>query len=253
MPIPKALTSRINSLKSGIGEAADKYFLGEGWKVVKEGIEAGWLPRWLILSGESLERYKEIFSLISSSVETYVINSKEMEKLSTLETPPGIMGIFPRKDFAFPSGDIIVLIDGVQDPGNLGTIIRTADAVNASSVIVLKNSVDPYNHKVVRGSMGSIFHIPVFKWDRVEDLLTRIEKRYYTVGTSSHSGDLFYNFKWRFPLAVIFGNEGRGLSEEIEKICDATVKIPILGKAESLNVAVACGVILYEIIRNMIK
>lgn len=87
MPIPKALTSRINSLKSGIGEAADKYFLGEGWKVVKEGIEAGWLPRWLILSGESLERYKEIFPLISSSVEIYVINSKEMEKLSTLETP----------------------------------------------------------------------------------------------------------------------------------------------------------------------
>lgn len=254
MPIPKALISRINALRSGIGKVEDRYFLGEGWKIVKEGITAGWLPKWLIISEEALERYKEILPLVSSKAEVYIVGQREMEKLSTLETPAGIIGVFPRRELVFPSGDILVLVDGVQDPGNLGTIIRIADAVNASGVIVLKGSVDPYNHKVVRGSMGSIFHIPVVKIDNIEDLLSKTEKKYYIVGTSSHSGEPFYNFEWRMPIAIIFGSEGRGLSKEIEKLCDATVKIPILGRAESLNVAVACGILLYEIVRkNMIK
>lgn len=254
MPIPKALLSRINALRSGIGRVEDKYFLGEGFKVVKEGIIAGWLPRWLIISEENLERYKEILSLVSSEVEVYFVNSKEMEKISTLETPPGIIGIFPRREFMLPTGNFLVLIDGVQDPGNLGAIIRIADAVNASGVVVLKNSVDPYNYKVVRGSMGSIFHIPVSKVKDTEGFLSDIKRKYYIVGTSSHTGELFYDFNWRFPLVVIFGSEGKGLSKEIEKICNAIVKIPILGKAESLNVAVASGIILYEIIRkNVLK
>lgn len=254
MPIPKALLSRINALKSGIGKVKDRYFLGEGWKIIKEGIDAGWPPRWVIISEDSIERYKELLPLLSPQTEVYVVSTKEMEKLSTLETPQGIMGIFPRRDIAFPSGDLLVLIDGVQDPGNLGTIIRTADAVNASGVIVLKGSVDPYNYKVVRGSMGSIFHIPVLKIDNTEELFANIEKRYYIVGTSSHLGEPFYTFEWRMPVAVVFGSEGRGLSKEIERLCNATVKVPILGKAESLNVAVACGILLYEIVyKNMIK
>jgi len=249
--IPKALRSRINSLKLGLKEAQERYFLAEGLNVVKEGIDAGWFPRWLVVSEEEAERYASIVGEVSNKAEVYVVSAKEMRELSTLETPPGILGVFPRKPIGLPSGDILIIVDGLQDPGNLGTIIRTADAAGASGVVVLKGSIDPYNHKVVRGSMGSIFHIPVVKIEEVRDFFNTIMDRYLVIGTSSHSGTLYYEFQWKLPLALIFGGEARGLSRDVEEFCKDIVRIPIFGKAESLNVAVACGIILYEVARKI--
>ncbi|MBC7320903.1 RNA methyltransferase [bacterium] len=252
MAIPKALKSRVNALKLGIGDAQEKYFLAEGLNVVKEGINSGWFPKWLILSEENLERYTSLIAQVSNRVEICIVDKKEMKELSTLEAPPGIIGIFPRRDLSLPDGDILVIVDCLQDPGNLGTIIRTADAVGASGVVALKGSIDPYNYKVVRGSMGSIFHIPVVKVEDVDDFFNRIKDRYLIVGTSSYGETLYYNFSWEFPLALVFGSEARGLSRDVEKFCKAIVRIPIIGKAESLNVAIACGVILYEVIRKSV-
>lgn len=249
--IPKALKSRINSLKLGIKEVQERYFLAEGLNVVKEGIAAGWFPRWLLVSEEDVERYASIVGEVSNKSEVYVVSAKEMKGLSTLETPPGIIGVFPRKDPSLPSGDILIIIDGIQDPGNLGTIIRTADAAGASGVAVLKGSIDPYNHKVVRGSMGSIFHIPVVKVEDIRSFFNMMVDRYLVIGTSSHRGTLYYEFQWKLPLALIFGSEARGLSRDVEEFCKDTIRIPIFGKAESLNVAVACGVILYEVARKI--
>ena len=249
--IPKALKSRINSLKLGIKEVQERYFLAEGLNVVKEGIGAGWFPRWLLVSEEDVERYASIVGEVSNKSEIYVVSAKKMKELSTLETPPGIIGVFPRKDPSLPSGDILIIIDGIQDPGNLGTIIRTADAAGASGVVVLKGSIDPYNHKVVRGSMGSIFHIPVVKVEDVKSFFNMMVDRYLVIGTSSHRGTLYYEFQWKLPLALIFGSEARGLSRDVEEFCKDTIRIPIFGKAESLNVAVACGVILYEAARKI--
>lgn len=251
MAIPKALKSRINALKLGIGEAQERYFLGEGLNVVREGISSGWLPRWLIVSEENVERFSSIITQVSKGVEIFIVDKKEMQEISTLETPPGIVGIFPRRDLSLPDGNILIVVEGIQDPGNLGTIIRTADAIGASGIVALKGSIDPYNHKVVRGSMGSIFHIPVVKISDVDGFFNRIKDRYLIVGTSSYGEIVYYDFCWQFPLALVFGSEARGLSKEVEKFCRAIVKIPIFGKAESLNVAVACGIILYEVVRKM--
>lgn len=250
--IPKALKSRINALKLGIGEAQEKYFLAEGQNVIKEGVSAGWLPKWLVVGEENAEKYAPLIAQVSNRSEVYIVDEREMKELSTLETPPGILGVFPKRDINFPSGDILIIVDGIQDPGNLGTIIRTSDAVGASGVVVLKGSIDPYNYKVVRGSMGSIFHIPVFKVEDVKEFFNRIIDRYLIVGTSSHKGIPYYDFEWKFPLALVFGSEARGLSRDTEKFCNAIVRIPIYGKAESLNVAVACGVILYEAVRKIV-
>ncbi len=251
MAIPKALKSRINALKLSIGDAQERYFLAEGWNVVREGLNSGWLPKWLIISEENVERYTSTISQVSNEVEIYIVDRKEMRDLSTLETPPGIIGIFPRRELSLPDSNILVIVDGLQDPGNLGTIIRTADAVGSGGVAVLKGSIDPYNHKVVRGSMGSIFHIPVIKIEDVENFLNRIKDRYLIVGTSSYGEELYYNFPWSFPVALIFGSEARGLSKEVERFCNVIVKIPIFGRSESLNVAVACGIILYEVVRKL--
>lgn len=249
--ISKALKSRINALKLGIGEAQERYFLAEGQSVIKEGISVGWFPKWLIVSEESAEKYASLIAQVSNKSEIFIVSEREMKELSTLETPPGILGVFPKRDINFPSGDILIIVDGIQDPGNLGTIIRTSDAVGSSGVVVLKGSIDPYNHKVVRGSMGSIFHIPVLKVEDNNEFFNKIINRYLIVGTSSHKGILYYDFEWRSPLALIFGSEARGLSRDTEKFCSAIVRIPIYGKAESLNVAVACGVILYEAVRKV--
>lgn len=250
--IPKALKSRINALKLGIGEAQEKYFLAEGQNVIKEGISVGWLPKWLIASEESIEKYASLIAQVSNRSEVYIVDEREMKELSTLETPPGIIGVFLKKALDFPSGNIIVIVDGIQDPGNLGTIIRTSDAVGASGVVVLKGSIDPYNHKVVRGSMGSIFHIPVIKVEDVKEFFNRIIDKYLIIGTSSHKGIPYYDFEWKLPLALVFGSEARGLSRDTEKFCNAMVRIPIYGKAESLNVAVACGIILYEAVKRIV-
>ncbi|MGC8971931.1 MAG: TrmH family RNA methyltransferase [bacterium] len=250
--IPKALRSRINALKLGIGEAQEKYFIAEGYTVVKEGISAGWFPRWLIVSEEDAEKYAPLIAQVNNKSEIYIVSEREMKEFSTLETPPGVLGVFPKKDVTLSNGDILVIVDGVQDPGNLGTIIRTSDAVGASGVVVLKGGIDPYNYKVVRGSMGSIFHIPVVKVEDTEQFFGGIIDRYLIIGTSSHKGTLYYNFEWKFPLALVFGSEARGLSRDTERFCNVTVRIPIFGKAESLNVAVACGVILYEVIKRIV-
>ncbi|MCX7795926.1 MAG: RNA methyltransferase [bacterium] len=251
MAIPKALKSRINALKLGIGDTRERFFLGEGLTVIREGINSGWFPRWLIVSEENVERYSSVIAQLSSKVEIYVVDKKEMKEISTLETPPGIIGIFPKREISLSDGNIFVIVDGLQDPGNLGTIIRTADAVGANGVVVLKGSIDPYNHKVVRGSMGSIFHIPVVKVEEVESFFNSIKDKYLIIGTSSYGEKLYYDVSWRFPLALIFGSEARGLSKEVERFCDTIVRIPIFGKAESLNVAVACGIILYEVVRKV--
>lgn len=252
MAIPKALKSRVNALKLGIRDAQERYFLAEGLNVVKEGINSGWLPKWLILGEENLERYTSLIAQVGNRVEIYTVDKREMKELSTLETPPGIIGIFPRRELPLSDGGILVIVDHLQDPGNLGTIIRTADAVGASGVVALKGSVDPYNYKVVRGSMGSIFHIPVVRVEDVEDFFNRIRERYLIVGTSSYGETIYYDFSWNLPLALVFGSEASGLSRDVERFCKAIVRIPIIGKAESLNVAVACGVILYEVVRKSV-
>jgi len=252
--LPKSLRSKINALKLNIGKISEKYFLVEGWHIIEEAIKSGWQPKWVVIEEGYLDKYKETLSILDSKTEVYTGNRKEMRELSSLESPSGILGIFPRKKIKFQEGDFIIIADSIQDPGNLGTIIRVADAVSADGVIALKGTVDPYSHKVIRASMGSIFHISVIKEKDTEKIFSTLkDKDYYIIGTSSHSGTVVYTrLDWKFPLALVLGNEGRGISKEIEKFCEATVRVPILGKAESLNVAIAFGIIAYEAIKDKI-
>lgn len=139
----------------------------------------------------------------------------------------------------------LLLIDAVQDPGNVGTMIRTADAAGIDAVILGKGTADPYNPKTVRSTQGSIFHIPVITGDLTEWIDTSKEKGIPVYGTALQNAVLYHEVKKEGKFALIMGNEGAGIHEDLLAKTDKNVIIPILGQAESLNVAVATGIVLY--------
>ncbi len=170
--------------------------------------------------------------------------------VSEVETPQGVVAVVRRPPAALEPllarpDLLLLLVDRVQDPGNLGTMIRTADAAGASAVVLLPGTVDPQNAKVVRATMGSLFHLPVVEWpgERVRAALR--ERGVRLVATDAAGAVDFRDADYRRPLAIAVGNEGEGLSPEWRAVADVVVRIPIAGAAESLNVAVAAALVLY--------
>ena len=169
-----------------------------------------------------------------------------MKKLSDLKSTPRVLGVVSMKETK-DLGNKIVLLDNVQDPGNAGTIIRNAVAFGVDTIIFSKESVNPYNEKVVRSAQGMIFNVNII----VDDLSKRIkeikEKNIKVIGTSLKTKRNVSSMPKYEKYAVVFGNEGNGMSDEISKMCDVLYKIGMDNKCESLNVGVSCGIILYKL------
>ena len=141
--------------------------------------------------------------------------------------------------------DIYLCLEGLQDPGNMGTVIRLADAFGFSSVIMVKGTVDPFNEKVLRASMGSVWHVPLRKADSIDDVFKFCNEHGISTLAAHLKGDLLDEAKINLPCCYFIGNEGNGLSDECSSRCDTMVKIPMQGKAESLNAASAASIIGY--------
>jgi TrmH family RNA methyltransferase len=150
------------------------------------------------------------------------------------------------------SGDeLVIILDRLQDPGNLGTLIRTADAAGAAAVLLIEPCVDPYDPKTVRGSMGSLFNLPVISTKEVAGLFQRLRSAgLRLIGADPHLGVTWGEGLWRGGVALVLGNEARGLSPDVAAPIDAWARLPIVGKAESLNVAVAGGILMYAWLRE---
>ena len=147
--------------------------------------------------------------------------------------------------------DYILAVDGVQDPGNLGTIIRTADSANLKQILVSKDTVDAYSPKVIRSTMGSIYRVKIVECENLADVLDELKKhKFQIVSTSLDTENSIYDIDYRKKVVVI-GNEGNGVSKKIQDLSDYKVKIPMLGKTESLNASVATGIMIYEYVRQM--
>ncbi len=147
----------------------------------------------------------------------------------------------------------ILVLDGIQDPGNLGTIIRTADSANLKQIIVSKDTVDSYSPKVVRATMGAIFRVNIIEVDNLAKMLKELNKNgFETVTTSLDTNKSIYDIDYNKKV-VIIGNEANGVSKDVQDISNYKVKIPMLGKTESLNASVATGIMIYEYIRQSIK
>jgi TrmH family RNA methyltransferase len=189
----------------------------------------------------------------------YKISRKQFEDISQVETPQGILAVvreleYSIRDLFRSDKTLIAFCIGVQDPGNLGTIIRTADAFGASGIILSKGTVDLYNPKVVRSTMGAIFHLPIITVDDDMETIGQIKGKGIKVIASSLSGrKKIYDIELKGPIALLIGNEGAGLPEEIVSSADEAVLIPMAGKAESLNAGIAASIMLYETAKQRSK
>ncbi len=233
-------------LKTRKARREEKLFVVEGPHLVEAAIGA---IKFVVYA----ENMPLVDQLKEQGIECLKITRKQFLTLSEVETPQWILAVVRQEHFQLPdllkiNNPLIVFCVGVQDPGNLGTIIRTADAAGVTGIIISKGTVDIYNPKVVRATMGSIFHLPIVQVDSVEETIKQLGLK--TVATSLSANKNYYEEDYSKEVVVLVGNEGAGLDEKVVSLCDAKVKIPILGRAESLNVGISTAIILYEAVRQ---
>lgn len=185
----------------------------------------------------------ELFPLDTN---TLYVSSNVMKKLSDLSTPSNVMAVVEKLDEK-PIGEKILILDNIQDPGNLGTIIRSAVAFNFDTIVLSPKTVDLYNPKVVRSTQGMMFHINIIVKEPVSFINELKNEGYKIVGTKVTNGVDVRDSKTYSHFALIIGNEGKGMSEELSELCDEYLYIKMNDQCESLNAAVAASILMYEI------
>lgn len=179
-------------------------------------------------------------------IEIVQVSGEVGKALADTETTQGVFAVCRQKDSkVINESKTFLLLDGLQDPGNIGTIIRTAEASGIDAIVLGKGTVDLYNPKVLRSAQGSHFHLPIIKGDLSEIIPVLKEKGIPVYGTALENGEEYTTVKPQNSYALIVGNEGSGMSGEILSMTDQNLYIPIYGKSESLNVAIAAGILLY--------
>lgn len=196
----------------------------------------------------------------ANGIRMYQVDEKVMAKLSDTKAPQGVLAVIRtpeqnlrqlRPGTASDNNAPVIILDRVQDPGNLGTIIRTADAVGALGLILLEGCVDAYSPKVVRASMGSLFHLSVVQDVTAEEALTWCYRNgYEPAATALKNAQNVYKADISKKMAFLFGNEANGVAEELQAAAETRLFIPMAGLAESMNVAMAAGIILFEGLRQ---
>lgn len=232
-------------------------FLVEGLKLVLDGIEAGWELKTLVVSKAALQGGSDILTravsrAVGFGADVVEASAKVLEAIARRDNPQSAIGVFKRQltplaRIRLEPGEVAVALDRVRDPGNLGTILRTADATGAKAVVLVGDCVDPFAIETVRATMGSIFAVPVVKAREAEFLEWRSGFAGTIVGTHMAGTVDFRDPDYAKAATLLFmGNEQAGLSDQMAGACDLLVRIPQAGRADSLNLAVATGVMLFE-------
>lgn len=234
----KKLLTRKERDKSGT-------FLVEGFHLVEEALKRKEDVEEIILS----EKTEMPLNWDYGAIPVTVVTDEISRQLADTETTQGIFAVCSQPKQSLTRGKTYLLIDSVQDPGNLGTMIRTADAAGIDAVIVGKGSVDMYNPKVLRSAQGSHFHLPVLSGD-LNEWIDKLDSENIPVyGTALENGSVFTEAVATASFALLVGNEGSGVNKELLAKTTQNLYIPIYGKSESLNVAVAAGILLYYLKR----
>lgn len=185
-----------------------------------------------------------------------LISDAVCRHLSDTRTPQGVTALVKKQEtpleeiLAGDENPCLFLLENLQDPGNMGTILRTSEGAGVSGIIMNRESVDPYNPKVIRSTMGAIFRMPFVIVDDFEDVLCRLKEAGVRTFAAHLDGEDFYRQDYRGGCAFFIGNEGNGLSEELAARADGRIRIPMKGQVESLNAAVAATVLMYETLRQ---
>ena len=228
----------------------------EGVKLVEEALRSGRHLNTLFFSETARPLAEKLLPQIAARTETLVLPDALFNSIVPSDSPQGVAALIKLQAFSMDkllscAGDgPFVVVAGVQDPGNLGTILRSAEAFGAAGIFLTEGSVSPYNSKVLRGSAGSIFRLPFLQITSSELIPLLRGRKIRLLATSSHEGTPLPQISWTLPLAVFIGNEGAGLSREIMRQVDETMAIPQANQVESLNAGVAASIVLYEAAKN---
>ncbi|MGG7058623.1 TrmH family RNA methyltransferase [Clostridium nigeriense] len=228
-------------------------FILEGLRLIEEAIKANMDIEYIIISKDYENKFNGVLleNNISSNKINILANNLFMQVAST-ENPQGIIAVIKKNDKKKDLiGDFFLICDKVQDPGNLGTIIRTAHAAGVDGIVLTKGTVDIYNDKTIRSTMGSIFYVPIFYDDKDFTIIRNLKKDGFSlVATSLKESRNFFEEDLKGKIVLAVGNEGNGISDELFELADKKVKIPMPGGAESLNVSIATSIILFEKVRQ---
>lgn len=205
----------------------------------------------VFVSESCINTNKDIISHIEK-ISYEVVKDSVFKEMSGTVTPQGIMALVRQKEYCLnelikDEKQIFILLEGLQDPGNMGTIIRTAEGAGVSAIIMDKETVDVYNPKVIRSTMGSVFRVPFVVVADLSDTIDILRKNNIDTYAAHLQGKIYYDENnFTRSSAILIGNEGKGLSENISKKADKLIKIPMCGKVESLNASVAAAILMYE-------
>ena len=249
------ITSKDNEIIKNIKKLKEKKYrldsyIVEGIKMVKEAISENQEIALIAIR----EDFKIDFD--TKNIKTVTISNKIFNDISDVKTPQGILAVIKKNqnNQIETNQEYILALDSLQDPGNMGTIIRTADSANINQIIINKTTVDPYSPKVIRSTMGAIYRTNIIE---VEDLKTTLKemksKGFQIITTDLKATQSIYDINYNNKTVVVIGNEANGVSQEILQTADKKVIIPMLGKTESLNASIAASIMIYEYVRQKIQ
>lgn len=247
---------RLNGLKIKKNRDKEGVFVAEGLRFISEVPDAWEVEAYAV--SESFAAENDL-SVYEKKAEVFCLTDGLFAGVCDTENPQGILAVCKKLEWEEEAvfqkkAPFLILAEELNDPGNLGTVIRTADACGADAVFLSKGSVDLYNPKVLRSTMGSLFHVPVFQNISLEELSARMKEKQIPLYAAHLKGETYpYGLDLKEACAFLIGNEARGLSEKAAALCDRWVKIPMPGQAESLNASIAAGVLMYEVVRQRLE
>ncbi len=230
---------------------AEGAFVAEGVRLVEEAAAVRWRMAFVLYDKTLTDRGQTLVTKLQDAglVEVSQITPEIMAELSDTETPQGILAVLKRNPLPIPiKPDFLIIADNLRDPGNMGTILRTAEAAGANAVLLSPGTVDAFSPKVVRAGMGAHFHLPIYhqSWDDIHKALSNLP-----VFLADSSGGIpLWQTDFRQPCALLIGGEAFGASQKGETIATHRITIPMRGRAESLNAAVASGILMSEVLRQ---
>lgn len=227
---------KLNKLKEKKYRDQTNTFIIEGEHLVYEAIKKELVKEIIVLEGEDF---------YSDSVKITYVSKEVMKKLSSMDSYPNVIGICTKKEEEQIKGNALIL-DDLQDPGNLGTMIRSAVAFNIDTIVLSPRTVDLYNQKVIRSTQGMLFHINIIVKD-LEEIIKELKQNNYKIyGTKVDNGKDIKEINIKDKYALVIGNEGNGMSEKVSNLCDEYLYIKMNTRVESLNAAVAASILMYE-------
>lgn len=253
------LVKRVKALRDKKARRLEGLFLAEGLRILTEALDAGRVPEMLWFAPES-QRHPLVQQLITATQdaggEVLVTAPDILSKLSGKDNPGAVLGVYPEYWTDLQAIDrhqapIWIVAERLRDPGNLGTILRTGDAVGAGGLILIDECTDPFSVEAVRASMGALFTQSVSKASWPDFISWLRGGAGQLVGTSLNTDQDYQAPCYQLPVFLLVGNESQGLPETYEKDCDLLVKMPMMGKADSLNAAVATSVMAYEVLNQL--